>query len=32
MQCLYTAPSAAEAERDLFLNVRTADEEARDLS
>ncbi|CAE7530419.1 unnamed protein product [Symbiodinium natans] len=33
MQCLYTAPSAAEAERDLFLNVRTADEEAlRSLS
>ena len=28
MQCLYSAQSAAEAERELFLNMRTADEEA----
>ncbi|CAE7171199.1 unnamed protein product [Symbiodinium pilosum] len=33
MQCLYSAQSAAEAERELFLNMRTADEEAlRNLS
>ena len=29
MQCLHCAPSAAEAEKELCLGVRTADEEAR---